>query len=123
MDHAFGFGIFKTEKIRLWLGPKFGFGYAWGEYSGNRNYTYKHGDIFVGAVMGLNLHLTSLLSMAFEAGYNYGTLLSIRKTSEETTETSTEYKKEVKFKIDQNHPYHEGFITVGILFRIKDQYR
>ncbi len=38
MSHTFGFGIVRTERVRLWLGPQIGVSYSWGDRTKERYY-------------------------------------------------------------------------------------
>lgn len=38
MEHTFGFGIVRKQKIRFWLGPSVGVNYQWGKSESDRRY-------------------------------------------------------------------------------------
>jgi hypothetical protein len=38
MNHVFGFGIVRTKRVRLWLGPQIGINYSWGDRTKERYY-------------------------------------------------------------------------------------
>lgn len=111
-NHAFGFGVYKSEKLRVWLGPQIGFGYVNGDVSTEY---YSMGNVYAGIVIGTNIHLTKLITLGVETGYNYGTMFTI-STEEESTET----KKQINFNFDRSYPYHEAFLKVAVIFRLGD---
>lgn len=68
MDNAFGFGILRNDHVRLWLGPDL-------TLSASEN---PRGDMFygvgIGPVIGVNVHLSDLLSLSFSVNASYSYL-------------------------------------------------
>ncbi len=71
--NTFGFGIFRSEIMRVWLGPQIGFGYINGEYDAatpsdkdNNFFTF----FFAGAlVAGLNFNIEDIITLGLDGGY------------------------------------------------------
>lgn len=70
MYHSFGFGIVRNDSVRLWLGPQIGLGLASGTYSypGSTDTEYKEYYASIGAILGLNVHLSESFSLGLSAG-------------------------------------------------------
>jgi len=70
MYHSFGFGIVRTDGLRLWLGPQLGLGQARGSYSyaGKSGMKYIETFASIGAVLGLNAHVSERVSLGFTGG-------------------------------------------------------
>ena len=63
MQHVFGFGIVRTENVRLWLGPQIGASYSWGDRTKERYYY---------GIAPLGLTWQKLFYPALLSPYNYG---------------------------------------------------
>lgn len=70
MYHSFGFGIVRNDSVRLWLGPQIGLGLASGTYSypGSADTEYKEYFASIGAILGINVHLSERFSLGLSAG-------------------------------------------------------
>jgi len=70
MYHSFGFGIVRTDGLRLWIGPQLGLGQARGSYSyaGKSGMKYIETFASIGAVLGLNAHVSERVSLGFTGG-------------------------------------------------------
>jgi hypothetical protein len=74
VSNTFGFGFFRTNRIRLWAGPQFSLSY---EFKSKNNTIYDP-VIFnkIGPVVGLNIHtgneMTFAIEMGFRAGFGFG---------------------------------------------------
>ncbi len=70
MYHSFGFGIVRTDGLRLWFGPQLGLGQARGSYSyaGKSGMEYIETFASIGAVLGLNIHVSERASFGFSGG-------------------------------------------------------
>lgn len=82
--NTFGFGIVRSQYVRIWLGPQIGLGYGDGEYTylGESNY---YGDIFIslGAVLGFNIHLGGLISLSIDGGIRETLIFSLTSSSDD----------------------------------------
>ncbi|MBP7737692.1 MAG: hypothetical protein KA369_17045 [Spirochaetes bacterium] len=94
MFHSFGFGVVRTETVRLWLGPQLGFGYAGGGY----------GQVFfkMGPVIGLNINAGDVFTFFIDGGYRFNVSAA---------------------KVPDLSIGHGAFGEIGMLFRISDTYR
>jgi hypothetical protein len=71
--NTFGFGVFRSEIVRLWLGPQIGFGYINGEYDttspaneDNSFFTF----FYAGALIaGLNFNIEDIITIGLDGGY------------------------------------------------------
>ncbi|HSV98055.1 MAG TPA: hypothetical protein VLM75_14130 [Spirochaetota bacterium] len=70
MYHSFGFGLVRTDSMRLWLGPQLGLGNARGSYSYAGKLGMKYIETFasIGAILGLNAHLSERISLGLSTG-------------------------------------------------------
>jgi hypothetical protein len=68
MDHIFGFGIVRNRSMRLWLGPAVRIAVS-GVSQGLVNAI--QGDVGVGAIAGLNIHLGDVATAGVTVGYQY----------------------------------------------------
>lgn len=71
ISHDFGFGVLRTPDVRLWLGPELKISYVSGSQS---SIDYYKLDFGIGPVVGLNVHLGELVTLALKGGYlfNWG---------------------------------------------------
>lgn len=67
MDHTFGFGVVRTDMVRLWLGPSIRLGYYTGELEDELD--IKMLEFGVAPVVGLNLNFGSLVTIGGTVGY------------------------------------------------------
>lgn len=67
---TFGFGLLRTEVVRLWLGPRFNLAYNW--HSRDTN-DYSTGGLEVGIApaLGINVNIGSHLSLAADVDYRW----------------------------------------------------
>ena len=109
MYHSFGFGIIRSEKVRVWLGPQVGFGYASGKYSYAYESNKEYREVFVslGAILGFNIHITNGISLGIAGGIRETILFAIGSASNDLF-------------LDYTDPYaFEAFGDVSILFRFE----
>ncbi len=107
--NTFGFGIIRTEVMRLWIGPQISLGRIFGEYDlqedKNRN---KFDDVYIGtgAAAGFNLHIGERISLGLDGGYRIsGHFATAYIGAEEYFVTGTE---------------EEIFMSISAIFRIND---
>jgi hypothetical protein len=69
--NTFGFGIFRSEVVRFWLGPQIGFGWTKGEYetSGTEEATFWTIFYSYAIVTGLNFNIEDLITIGVDGGY------------------------------------------------------
>jgi len=95
--HSFGFGIVRTQYVRLWLGPQIGLNYS-DDLNGSQ---YGEFGIKFGLVAGINVNIGNFISLFVDGGIRY----------------QISFAKEPWF-----HNGYEGFVDTGIMFRIGDRY-
>lgn len=74
VESDYGFGIYRSDLVRLWLGPEVRLEYLEGH--GNRgpyDYTEHTLSLGLGPVLGLNYHLNNDLSLVMRGGYIFQT--------------------------------------------------
>jgi len=98
-NNLFGFGVWKTASLRLWLGPQIGYKEI---NSTNKTPETTIVGIDYGPVVGMNYHVSQSISLTSEIGYKRGFTVETRRSNDiiiyEITEDRT-------------------FINLGILFR------
>jgi hypothetical protein len=78
MSHTFGFGMFRSESVRLWMGPRIGMHYLFKHESGY-NIDAVGADALLG--LGLNINAGDTFTFFFDLGFGYMGIYNI-KTSE-----------------------------------------
>ncbi|MBP7736958.1 MAG: hypothetical protein KA369_13355 [Spirochaetes bacterium] len=70
ISNTFGFGFFRTSRLRLWAGPQFALSY---EFKSKNNTIYDP-VIYnkIGPVVGLNIHTGNEITFAIEMGFRAG---------------------------------------------------
>lgn len=106
MSHDFGVKVFQRKSLRIWVGPEVRISKTEGKLDRNKVYDIDISTVGVGPVVGLNLNVGDVLSLAFKLGRivmaSYGELDN-RATGEDW-----------KIHSDTNVYY---FTNVGIIFR------
>jgi len=110
MSHDFGFRIFNNSKVRIWMGPQVRLSSTKGELKSNKNYEIDFISFGVGPVLGLNIHITSSMSILFKAG-----MLFERNWGELENRSNHD-----DWKIDSEGEY--SFASAGLLFRFGESY-
>lgn len=108
MDHTFGFGVLRTQFVRLWIGPQINLAYYTDDY--DHGYNYYDDDDFdmfgfgVGPAIGVNFNPGDYVSFTVTSGYKY--MLLFGSTG------------------DEDYTGYEGqyYINFGMMFRINDTY-
>jgi hypothetical protein len=96
MDHTFGFGVLRTQHVRLWIGPQINLAY----------YNEDDFDMFglgFGPAIGVNIHAGDKVSFTVTSGYKY--LFLFGSGYDDFTGYEGQY-----------------YINFGVLFRINDVY-
>ncbi|MFH0976943.1 MAG: hypothetical protein V1874_14265 [Spirochaetota bacterium] len=112
--NSFGFGVYRSEDIRVWAGPQIGFGMMEAEYDMQTSGVYEYNSFWtvffsIGAIAGINYNYDNRLSLCFDAGFRY---------------SSHGGEAEIRDKSwdDVVGKQYEGFIDVCFLFRINDEF-
>lgn len=66
IDNAFGFRLFSNDAVRLWMGPGVRLSFDFFDSNGLDAFDFGIGG---GPVIGLNVHTSDLVSLAFTTGY------------------------------------------------------
>jgi hypothetical protein len=69
--NTFGFGVFRSEIVRFWLGPQIGFGWTKGEYdtTGTEEATFWTIFYSYALVAGLNFNIEDIITLGVDGGY------------------------------------------------------
>jgi hypothetical protein len=113
-NNSFGFGVFRSEIVRIWLGPQVGFGWISGEYELQSGSTDTENDFWtmfyaLGVAAGINFNIEDIITLGVDGGYRYskhagiGHMDSISSTSFGLSSTGKEF-----------------FANFSIMFRIND---
>jgi hypothetical protein len=118
----FGFGIFRSEIVRIWLGPQIGFGWFNTEYQNLPSNAVveenKFWTIFYsyGIILGFNFNFGDVVTIAIDGGYrlrnNYG------NWSFDYRVTTTH----IYGDNDMTGKGKEAFVDVSFMFRIGDTF-
>jgi len=68
VDNTFGFGVMRTEKVRLWIGPRVRVALYGGDYDNDSTVDIGLFEFGVGGVFGANFHVGPTVSLGFETG-------------------------------------------------------
>lgn len=68
LSNTFGFGIVRTDAVRVWLGPALRFGFDVQKNTGGDIWDF---DIGGGPVLGFNFHVGDRVSLGLTGGYHY----------------------------------------------------
>lgn len=71
MVHTFGFGVLRTQRVRLWVGPRINIAYEWD----TGDYGYSRGGVEFGVApaVGVNVNLGRVVSLAADIDYKIAT--------------------------------------------------
>lgn len=132
--HTFGFGVFRVESFRLWLGPQLSLHYLYGV----NNYPIK--ELFVknisgtkleiskvgaglGITIGMNFNLDPLITLSCEGGARgiiyYGVVMEDNIMLYSSFSNIQVPITESRWGISSTY---EGYIAFSILFRIKEAF-
>ncbi len=127
--NTFGFGFYRTSRLRIWAGPQVGFHIRYREASSLRDaallyyygfynpyYTYTagfsggsenqySGVVDFGLALGGNFHITDNLSFLLTGGARYAVHFAIKNIQGDTTGQG-----------------YEGFVNIGFTFNLRDTY-
>lgn len=106
--NAFGFGVFRREAFRLWVGPAVDLSYFQGD-SEKFSLDLSGYRIGLGPIFGLNFNFGSVVTLAFSAGYRVSFL-----------HVDAEYDAYDK---DYDTMEYTGYGNAALIFRIDDNYQ
>ncbi len=139
MINTFGFALWTSKFMRLWMGPELVLGYKF--YSRSDRYFYpasifgsnayrsrveseRIGIANIGAVLGINFNMGSAFTILFETGLRGGMSIG----NYERKEKGFTYLYNVALPINKDSSYDSGggnidfFAKVGFMFRVRDRY-
>lgn len=108
--NTFGFGVLRSELIRLWLGPQIGFGFIRGEYDSIPAGENNHFTTFffsIGLITGINFNIGEVITLGIDGGYRINRHVGTADVGTSYGVTGTE--KEV-------------FVNLSFMFRINDMF-
>jgi hypothetical protein len=108
MAHDFGFGVVRTQDVKLWLGPELKIDYGSGSQSSIDYYNVEFG---IGPALGVNLHLGDFVTLALKGGY----LFNWGATAKDCKNNSC---SDSGFTLSGGEP----FINFAIIFRFGDNF-
>lgn len=113
IENDFGFGIVRTPKIRLWIGPelKIAAGSGHVDTDVNEEVDYDVVSVGVGPVLGLNVHVGKVVSIGFKTGLLFESIYGHAQA-----ENSAD---DVDYTGDDTYFY----LNFAIIFRINDVYK
>ena len=75
MVHTFGFGVLRTQTVRLWVGPRINLAYnSHEETYANETFTMSHFEFGVAPAVGVNVNLGRLVSLGADLDYRFAGL-------------------------------------------------
>ena len=69
--NTFGFGVLRTEMVRLWVGPRINIGWTFDTYDNNG--ARAEFELGVAPAVGVNVNLGRLVSLAADVDYKFAT--------------------------------------------------
>jgi hypothetical protein len=110
IDNDFGFGVVRTEIVRIWLGPEIRLASYTGSLKGSPGSDIKLKGGGIGAVVGANFNIGSVVTLALKANY-----LLNSYSGDENVASGWGYEHKLKEK---------GLLGVqfGLIFRFGEQF-
>lgn len=102
LHNAFGFGVFRNDRVRVWLGPAVRLSFDFFDEVPVFDNVFKLG-VGLGPEVGINLHTGDLVSLGLTAGYQFRYVLAVPDDSAFSNEDGYE---------------HMAFIKMHLLFRL-----
>ena len=110
LDNTFGFGVHRTDKLRVWVGPSLRLGRYWGDFENPSTGTTTDaqlGEFGVGAAIGANFRVGDSLTLCVEGGGRWRSFfIGDTDTPGETSESH-----------DVTGKFFGGYAGVSLLFR------
>ena len=69
--NTFGFGVLRTETVRLWVGPRINIGWTFDSYSNNGSRA--EFELGIAPAVGVNVNLGRVVSLAADIDYKFST--------------------------------------------------
>jgi len=66
--NTFGFGVYRNDMVKLWVGPRLNLGY---ESYDNNGYSYSGLEIGIAPAIGINVNLPGNVSITFDIDYKF----------------------------------------------------
>lgn len=114
-DNSFGFGLIKTEKFRLWVGPRIRIAYM--------KIDERYGDtadpfgLGIGPVVGLNFNIGPKVTLGFDVGYRYTKYWD--DISSERIDDDDDANAEYELSADYESDESEFFVNFSLMFRTR----
>jgi len=70
VDNTFGFAVYRSELVRLWLGPQLRIAYYHGEFE-DSGFEVDIAEVGIAPVVGVNLNFGRTFTLAFSGGYRF----------------------------------------------------
>jgi len=81
--NTFGFGVFRTKVVRLWVGPRLNVQIQSAESSWDPGYERSDVGVGLGLAAGINVNLGKVVSLAFDADYHAVSISGSESTEDE----------------------------------------
>ena len=65
---TFGFGVFRTDLLRIWIGPRINLAYEWSDRAGVSTNGFEFG---IAPAAGINVNINRALSLGFDLDYKF----------------------------------------------------
>ena len=92
MRHIFGFGVLRTEQVRLWLGPQIGLDY---EDFGGGSYVGAN----IGPALGVNVQFGPVVSLAVTVFGGYGVYTNTSRNNDTSEDHGQEWQAGVNLAL------------------------
>ena len=70
--NTFGFGVFRTEMLRIWIGPRLNIAYMWD--SGPHGYQEAAFEFGIAPAAGINVNIGPVVSLGFDLDYRFASI-------------------------------------------------
>ncbi|MBN2403699.1 MAG: hypothetical protein JXN64_15080 [Spirochaetes bacterium] len=114
--NSFGFGLFRSEVVRIWLGPQIGFGIINAEFDYADDYDINEFVTFYfayGIIGGINFNIGNAVTIAVDGGYRFNSHAGYYNVGQSSASESNG---------DITGSGKEAFIDVAFMFRIGDTF-
>ena len=108
MSNTFGFGVVRTRWVRVWLGPPVMFSVSSGNLENNSDFDITLLGIGIGPVMGVNVNIGKLVTLALDVGYH---LRFYFGTGEDNSSSKTYY--DADYEVHEQTPFVNFSILAG----------
>ena len=83
--NTFGFGVYRNETVRLWIGPRLNIQFETAEHSHTSNYSSGSFGVGIAPAAGINVSLGKVVALAFDVDYHVAGIVGSHEY------TSTDY--------------------------------